>query len=99
MATVAVRFIQGGGSNGPVDSAKSLAEENMASSGTSSASTISALGVSEEICVIYPLEDVRVAFGSSPTATVTSGPIAYAGQPNAFRNLVAGDKVAIITAT
>ena len=99
MATVVVRFIQGGGDNGPTDSAVALAEENMTSSGTSSASTITASGAAEEVCVIYPREDVRVAFGSSPTATTSAGPIAFAGQPNAFRNVASGDKVAIITAT
>lgn len=99
MATVAVRFIIGGGQNGPIDSAKALAEENMTSSGTSSASTITASGVAEEVCVIYPREDVRVAFGSSPTATTSAGPIAFANQPNAFGGLTNGDKVAIITAT
>ena len=99
MATVAVRFILGGGNNGPVDQAVPLAEENMTSSGTSSASTITASGKAGEVCVIYPKEDVRVAFGTTPTATTSAGPIAFAGQPNAFGGVPSGYKVAIITAT
>lgn len=99
-STVSVRFIQGGGPNGPVDSATALSEENLTSSGSSVATTITASGATDEIVVIYPLtENQRVAFGPSPTAATSAGPIAYAGMPNAFRNVASGDKVAVITAT
>ena len=99
MGTTAVRFIVAAGDS-TMDSATMLNEEDLTSGAGSTATTIAASGVTGEVCVIYPITDnVRVAFGSSPTATTSAGPIAYAGQPNAFRNVKAGDKVAIINAT
>ena len=97
--TVNIRFITGNGYGGQVDTGDAHADADLTSSGSSQATSIAADGRREELCIISPIGDnVRVAFGSSPTATTSAGPIAYAGQANAYR-VKSGDKVAIIVAT
>ena len=99
MTEVTVRLIKGGGINGPLDSLEALDEEDITASGTSQASTVTGTGSADEIIVIYPeTSDVRVATGTSPTATTSAGPRAYAGQANAFRNIKEGETIAVIIA-
>ena len=98
--TATVRFITGGGGmNGPTDSAKVISEQDLTNSATSAATTITAPSASDVLCVIYTDTNLRVAFGSSPTATTSAGPWAYSGVANAFRDVTPGDAVAVIDAT
>ena len=98
MSTTVVRIITGGGPNGPVDSATALAEEQLTASGTAATTTITTSGKADEVVVVYPLSsNVRVAFGA--TATVSTGPIAFAGMPNTFRNVGSGNTISVIEAT
>lgn len=98
--TTTVRFITGGGGqNGPIDSAKVISEQDLTNGASSAATTITAPSASDTLCVIYTDANVRVAFGTSPTATTSAGPWAFAGVPNAFRDVTPGHAVAVINQT
>lgn len=99
MTTVAIRFVkEDHREGGALDSANAIAEEDVNSAGTAVSTSITATGEANEICIVYPLsENQRVAFGAA--ATTSAGPIAFAGVPNAFRDIPKGVTISVITAT
>jgi hypothetical protein len=62
-----------------------------------SAQTTNAIGAAE--CLVYANVECFVLAGSNPTATVAAGTPIASGQTIRLRGLVAGDKLAFITAS
>lgn len=75
---------------------KPRVSETMTESGTSAASTITAL--QGEVARITATADIHVAYGSSPTAAADTGDMVTAGGTIDVGPMSAGDKIAIITA-
>ena len=68
--------------------------EELASSGTSAASTITAMAA--DVCTVYAAGDVWVAFGASPVAAVEQSCFVASGHRRDFGPMGAGFKAAVI---
>lgn len=79
-----------------VVNARERATEEMASSGTSGATTITA--GQGDVAMVYNAgaTPVWVKFGAAPVAAVGSGHVVGAGFEKSFGALAAGDKMAVI---
>lgn len=75
---------------------KPRVSETMTESGTSAASTITA--VTGELCRITATADIYVNYGAAPTAASGSGDLVPAGGAIDIGPMSQGDKIAIITA-
>lgn len=92
-----VRNNSRGGESMPVADSVPYAAEDLTSSGTSAASTISAPSVNSEsmFWVVTALGDVWVKFGATPTAAAGEDWLVPAGTSREF-TAVAGHKIAVI---
>lgn len=92
--TTHIKFCDAVDVGGSSIEAKARVAETITESGTSQATTITAL--QNEVAVITATADILVGYGSSPTAVADSGDLCTAGG-RIFIRMNAGDKIAVKT--
>jgi len=95
MATVRVTFRSAVSVGGSSVASKPRVSEEMTSSGTSAASTITALA-GEVARIVVSGGPVSVVVGTSPTATAAGGDLVLDGMMIEIGALADGDKIAVI---